>query len=49
MEAGCLATVSNHIGDETLVPDEVLKAGVDTMIRTALDTIVRLERQRKLA
>lgn len=49
MEAGCLATVSNHIGDETLVPDEVLKAGIDTMIRTALDTIVRLERQRKLA
>lgn len=43
MEAACLATVSNYIGDETLVPDEVLKRGVDDMITVALETCLRLE------
>jgi purine-nucleoside phosphorylase len=46
MEAGCLLTVSNYIGDETLVPDEVLKNGVDKMVRVALETILTLERER---
>ena len=49
LEAGCLATVSNYIGDETLVPDEVLKRGVDMMIETALEAIVALEQDRPLA
>jgi purine-nucleoside phosphorylase len=43
MEAACLATVSNYIGDESFVPDEVLKTGVDNMIRTALETCLKLE------
>jgi len=42
VHAGCLTTVSNDIGDPQLVPDEVLKRGVDVMTRTALETFVRL-------
>lgn len=49
LEAGCLVTVSNHIGDSELVPDEVLKAGVDAMIGVALQTLVALEGERPLA
>jgi purine-nucleoside phosphorylase len=49
MEAACLATVSNYIGDETLVPDEVLKRGVDNMVLVALETIVRLEAEKPLS
>ena len=48
MEAACLATVSNYIGDESLVPDEVLKRGVDNMIQVALETCLKLEAERKL-
>ena len=48
MEAGCLTTVSNYIGDESMVPDEVLKMGVDNMVRTALETILILEAERPL-
>jgi purine-nucleoside phosphorylase len=43
LEAGCLVSVSNYIGDETLAPDDVLKRGVDNMIRTALEAILKLE------
>ena len=42
MEAGCLVTVSNHIGDPTLVRDEVLFKGVDDMILVGLETLARL-------
>jgi purine-nucleoside phosphorylase len=48
MEAACLATVSNYIGDESLVPDEVLKRGVDNMIGVALETCVALEAEKHL-
>jgi purine-nucleoside phosphorylase len=48
LEAGCLLTVSNYIGDEALVPDEVLKRGVDRMVQTALETVVTLESDRPL-
>ena len=48
LEAACLLTVSNYIGDEALVPDEVLKNGVDAMVKTALETILKLEAQRPL-
>jgi purine-nucleoside phosphorylase len=49
MEAACLATVSNYIGDESLVPDEVLKRGVDNMVLVALESIVRLEAEKPLS
>ncbi|HEX2864177.1 MAG TPA: purine-nucleoside phosphorylase [Deinococcales bacterium] len=42
MEAGCLVTVSNHIGDPALVADEILAKGVDDMIQVGLETLVRL-------
>jgi purine-nucleoside phosphorylase len=48
MEAACLATVSNYIGDESLVPDEVLKHGVDNMITVALETCLTLEAEQHL-
>jgi purine-nucleoside phosphorylase len=48
MEAGCLTTVSNYIGDEAMVPDEVLKMGVDNMVRTALEAVLILEAERPL-
>ena len=48
MEAACLATVSNYIGDESLVSDEVLKQGVDNMVKVALETIVKLEAEKPL-
>jgi purine-nucleoside phosphorylase len=49
LEAGCLLTVSNYIGDESLVPDAVLKNGVDRMVRVALETILTLESERPLS
>jgi purine-nucleoside phosphorylase len=49
MEAACLATVSNYIGDESLVSDEVLKRGVDNMVLVALETIVKLEAEKPLS
>ena len=49
MEAGCLTTVSNYIGDPQLVPDEVLRAGVDALVAVALETIVALDAERPLA
>jgi purine-nucleoside phosphorylase len=49
MEAACLATVSNYIGDESFVPDEVLKTGVDNMIRTALETCLKLEAEHPIS
>ena len=48
MEAACLATVSNYIGDESLVSDEILKQGVDNMVKVALETIVKLEAEKPL-
>ncbi|ADV67422.1 purine-nucleoside phosphorylase [Deinococcus maricopensis] len=44
VHAGCLTAVSNDIGDPQLVPDEVLKRGVQLMTETALNAIVRLDR-----
>ncbi|EYB68724.1 purine phosphorylase family protein 1 [Deinococcus phoenicis] len=41
--AGCLTACSNDIGDPQLVPDDVLAAGVDRMVRAALDAIVTLD------
>ena len=48
IEAGCLVSVSNYIGDETLAPDDVLKNGVDRMVQTALEAIVTLEAERPM-
>ncbi len=48
LESGAIVAVSNYIGDENLVPDEVLKMGVTTMIQTALEAIVLLEAERPL-
>jgi len=42
LRAGCLTTCSNDIGDPQLVPEDVLAAGVDRMVRVALDAVVRL-------
>ena len=49
VQAGCLLTVSNDIGDPQLVPDDVLTRGVDQMVRAALETFVTIaagERQK---
>jgi len=43
VQAGCLLTVSNNIGDPQLVPLEVLSRGVEQMVRTALEGIVLME------
>ena len=48
IEAGCLVAVSNYIGDETMIPDDILRGGVDNMVRTALQTIVTLEAERPM-
>ncbi len=48
MEAGCLLAVSNQVGDTEHVPDETLKRGVDDMVRLALETIVKLDAEKKL-
>ncbi len=42
VQAGCLVTVSNAIGDAQLVTEEVLARGVEQMVRTALETFVRV-------
>ncbi|PNY82901.1 purine-nucleoside phosphorylase [Deinococcus koreensis] len=42
LRAGCLTACSNDIGDPQLVPDDVLAAGVDRMVRVALEAIVAL-------
>lgn len=44
VKAGCLATVSNDIGDPQLVQDEVLARGVDQMVRAALESFVRVDK-----
>jgi purine-nucleoside phosphorylase len=49
LEAGAIMAVSNYIGDESLVSDDVLKMGVRRMIETALEAIVRLEAEKPLA
>ncbi len=48
LESGAIVAVSNYIGDENLVADDVLKRGVSTMIETALEAIVLLDAQKKL-
>ncbi len=42
LEAGCLVTVSNFIGDAALVPDDQIRQGVDAMIRVALESVLLL-------
>lgn len=42
LRAACLTACSNDIGDPQLVPDAVLAAGVDRMVRVALGAIVTL-------
>lgn len=41
IEAGCLCTVSNRVG-QPHAPDEVLRKGVDEMTRVALETCLAL-------
>ncbi|MEY4531572.1 MAG: hypothetical protein RLZZ156_2293 [Deinococcota bacterium] len=48
LESGAVMAVSNYIGDENLVPDDVLKKGVSNMIKTALEAIVLLEAEQAL-
>ncbi len=48
LESGAIMAVSNYIGDESLVPDEILKTGVTKMIQTALEAIVLIEAERPL-
>ena len=48
LEAACLLTVSNALGDPTPTPDAVLKRGVDEMVGVALESVVALERERPL-
>ena len=43
VEAGCLCTVSNFVGDREHQPDEVLRRGVDEMTRVALETCLALD------
>lgn len=45
LRAACLTACSNDIGDPQLVPDDVLAAGVDRMVRVALEAIVKLDAQ----
>lgn len=49
LEAGCLLTVSNRIGDPELAAPELLALGVNRMIATALEAVVLLETQSPLA
>jgi purine-nucleoside phosphorylase len=43
IEAGCVCTVSNDVGDKAHQPEEVLRRGVDAMTHVALETFVDLE------
>lgn len=45
VQAGCLLTVSNNIGDPQLVSPETLSSGVEKMVQTALEAIVLMEQQ----
>ena len=49
VEAGCLCTVSNMVGDREHQPDEVLRRGVDEMTRVALAACLALEAEAPLA
>ncbi|MFN3267117.1 MAG: purine-nucleoside phosphorylase [Deinococcales bacterium] len=48
LEAGAIMAVSNYIGDESLVADEILKTGVRRMIQTALEAIIVLDKEKPL-
>ena len=48
IEAGCVCTVSNYVGDKTHQPEDVLRRGVDTMTRVALETFLKLESEHPL-
>ncbi len=43
VRTGTLLVVSNQIGDSEFVAQEILQAGVDRMVRTALEAFVRLK------
>ncbi|MEX2502522.1 MAG: purine-nucleoside phosphorylase [Trueperaceae bacterium] len=44
VRTGCMVVASNHVGDPTFVAPEVLRSGVDAMVRSSLDAFVQLER-----
>ncbi len=42
VRTGCMLVASNHIGDPAFVAPEVLRAGVERMVRASLDAFVAL-------
>ena len=46
IEAGCICTVSNYVGDAAHEPEEVLQKGIDDMTLVALETCLTLETDR---
>ena len=42
VQAGCLTTVSNAIGDAQMVPEDVLARGIEQMVTVALETFVKI-------
>ncbi len=46
IEAGCVCTVSNYVGDRSHQPEDVLRKGIDDMTLVALETCVALEADR---
>ena len=49
LEAGCLLTVSNRVGDPELASPDLLAQGVDRMILVALEAVAAMEAERPLA
>jgi purine-nucleoside phosphorylase len=47
VEAGCVCTVSNYVGDKAHQPEEVLQRGVDVMTHVALESFLKLEMETK--
>jgi purine-nucleoside phosphorylase len=48
VEAGCVCTVSNYVGDKAHQPEDVLQRGVDVMTHVALESFLKLEIETKL-
>lgn len=42
VRTGCMLVASNRIGDDAFVEPELLRAGVERMVRTSLDAFVKL-------
>jgi purine-nucleoside phosphorylase len=48
VEAGCVCTVSNYVGDKAHQPEVVLQRGVNVMTHVALESFLKLELEKPL-